>query len=92
MSEPIYARDLDGTGSMHICSKGDPGAVKYEADYKSTEIVRLINALAEKTDQLSRIREYVDLRRGKAVEREYKDLYEELEDVLIFIDSLEDES
>ena len=27
--EPIYARDLDGTGSMHICSKEDPGAVAF---------------------------------------------------------------
>ena len=29
MTDPIYARDLDGTGSMHICSKDDPGAVEY---------------------------------------------------------------
>lgn len=27
----IYARDLDGTGSMHICSKEDPGAMEYLA-------------------------------------------------------------
>lgn len=25
----LYARDLDGTGSPHICSKGDPGATLY---------------------------------------------------------------
>ena len=25
----LYARDLDGTGSMHVCSKGDPGAVAF---------------------------------------------------------------
>ena len=25
----IYARDVDGTGSMHICSKEDPGAVEF---------------------------------------------------------------
>lgn len=28
-AEIIYARDLDGTGSMHICSKEDPGAVAF---------------------------------------------------------------
>jgi hypothetical protein len=22
-----YLRDLDGTGSMHVCAKGDPGAI-----------------------------------------------------------------
>lgn len=27
-TKPIaYLRDLDGTGSMHVCAKGDPGAV-----------------------------------------------------------------
>lgn len=25
----VYLRDLDGTGSMHVCAKGDPGAVEY---------------------------------------------------------------
>lgn len=32
MSDPVaYVRDLDGTGSLHICTKGDPGSkgVKY---------------------------------------------------------------
>jgi hypothetical protein len=29
LSEAIYARDLDGAGSMHICSKEDPGAVEF---------------------------------------------------------------
>ena len=29
MSNIIYMRDLDGTGSMHPCLKGDPGAVAY---------------------------------------------------------------
>lgn len=30
MSNIIYMRDLDGTGSMHPCLEGDPGAVAYE--------------------------------------------------------------
>jgi hypothetical protein len=30
MDKVIYMRDLDGTGSMHPCLKGDPGAVAYE--------------------------------------------------------------
>lgn len=25
----VYMRDLDGTGSMHVCAKGDPGAIEY---------------------------------------------------------------
>lgn len=29
MSDIVYLRDLDGTGSMHVCSKGDPGAIAY---------------------------------------------------------------
>lgn len=29
MSDSVYLRDLDGTGSMHVCAKGDPGAVEY---------------------------------------------------------------
>lgn len=29
MDEKIYARDLDGTGSMHICSMEDPNAVTF---------------------------------------------------------------
>jgi hypothetical protein len=28
MKKPVaYLRDLDGTGSMHVCAKGDPGAI-----------------------------------------------------------------
>lgn len=26
----VYLRDLDGTGSLHPCSKGDPGAMPYK--------------------------------------------------------------
>lgn len=25
----IFMRDVDGTGSLHPCSKGDPGAMAY---------------------------------------------------------------
>lgn len=28
-SDHVWLRDEDGTGSMHPCSKGDPGAVRY---------------------------------------------------------------
>lgn len=28
--EIVWLRDLDGTGSMHPCSKGDPGAIPYQ--------------------------------------------------------------
>jgi hypothetical protein len=30
--DAIYMRDLDGTGSMHPCSKGDPGAIRFVRD------------------------------------------------------------
>lgn len=33
----IFARDIDGTGSMHACSKGDPGAVEF-APFKITTV------------------------------------------------------
>ena len=29
MTNEVFLRDLDGTGSMHACSNGDPGAVTY---------------------------------------------------------------
>jgi hypothetical protein len=29
MSDEVYLRDLDGTGSMHVCSKGDAGFIPY---------------------------------------------------------------
>lgn len=37
-AEPVmYARDLDGTGSLHACSKDDPGAIAmYTAPPKGT--------------------------------------------------------
>ena len=28
-SELVYLRDLDGTGSMHVCASGDDGAIAY---------------------------------------------------------------
>jgi len=27
--EVVWLRDLDGTGSMHVCTPHDPGAIKY---------------------------------------------------------------
>ena len=29
MTDNVYARDLDGTGSMHMCSDGDEGSIAY---------------------------------------------------------------
>ena len=29
MGRVVYLRDLDGTGSLHVCSKGDPGAIAH---------------------------------------------------------------
>lgn len=35
-----YLRDLDGTGSLHVCAKDDPGAISV---YSADEIERLRN-------------------------------------------------
>jgi hypothetical protein len=38
MSEEVYLRDLDGTGSMHVCSDGDAGFIPYlPADLPPTD-------------------------------------------------------
>ena len=29
MSDLVYLRDIDGTGSLHPCLKGDPGAIAF---------------------------------------------------------------
>lgn len=29
MTDVVYLWDLDGTGSLHVCSKGDPGAIPH---------------------------------------------------------------
>lgn len=34
----IYMRDVDGTGSLHPCSKGDPGALAYVPAETSAEV------------------------------------------------------
>lgn len=40
----IYARDLDGTGSMHVCSQEDLGAVRFfHEDTMQAIIQRLCN-------------------------------------------------
>ena len=46
--EKIYMVDLDGTGSMHPASKGDPGAVEYIQTDKIEDIVRKAVAAALK--------------------------------------------
>jgi hypothetical protein len=42
--DSIWAADLDGTGSMHICSDGDPGCVEY---IPRTEADRLVESERE---------------------------------------------
>lgn len=44
----IYLRDLDGTGSLHLCDKGDEGALVY-VPAKSAEDVG--DAVIWPTDQ-----------------------------------------
>jgi len=29
MTDSVWLRDIDGTGSLHPCAKGDPGAIEY---------------------------------------------------------------
>lgn len=44
----VYLRDLDGTGSMHVCAQGDSGAVEYiPADLRHL----LIGALEKIADE-----------------------------------------
>lgn len=45
MAKPrmLYARDLDGTGSLHICAQGDPCAIEFvEIDLKTWEALKLM--------------------------------------------------
>lgn len=34
----IWLRDVDGTGSMHPCAKGDPGAIEYVPAIAATPV------------------------------------------------------
>lgn len=53
-SSIIFACDLDGTGSMHICSEEDPGAVRYvDADAQAALIAELVEALQEVRDLIA---------------------------------------
>lgn len=46
MDEPVlYARDLDGTGSLHVCCKGDEGAI---ALYMGPQYTRAVDITDEK--------------------------------------------
>lgn len=49
MDDTVYLRDIDGTGSMHVCVKGDAGAVEYvpaaTLTAQAAEIARLKEAL-----------------------------------------------
>lgn len=48
-SDWIYARDLDGTGSMHACSREDPGAVEYVRAELADALADLVQELIETT-------------------------------------------
>ena len=54
--ERIWCRDLDGTGSMHPCSKGDPGAVEFipadAIEHQRTLLRKAVEALREADEAL----------------------------------------
>lgn len=50
MDEIVWARDLDGTGSLHMCSPGDPGAVAYAT--ADIDLVAAHRLDARENDQL----------------------------------------
>lgn len=49
-----YGRDIDGTGSIHICAKGDPGYIEL---YPATEVERLEASLADAKTRLANLYE-----------------------------------
>lgn len=53
--DTLYARDLDGTGSPHVCSKEDPGSRLYsrvDADLGAVEHLRSALALIRREKRL----------------------------------------
>ncbi len=44
MSDVVWLRDRDGTGSMHACAHGDPGSVAYAP---ADDFVVVLDALKE---------------------------------------------
>lgn len=47
----LYARDLDGTGSLHICGKGDRGAIAFIAKGAVLDLIRSKKRQVTPTDR-----------------------------------------
>lgn len=62
MDEVVYLRDLDGSGSMHVCAKGDPGAEPYvyDGDFAGVYAVSLADQAAMRR-QVKELREIVEM-------------------------------
>lgn len=45
MTPLAYLRDLDGSGSFHVCAKGDPGAIAVVAVSETERLVDLLDPL-----------------------------------------------
>lgn len=55
--DTLYARDLDGTGSPHVCSKEDPGArlyIREDADQSSPEDLQPLRGAVLAADRFFR--------------------------------------
>lgn len=46
----VYLRDIDGTGSLHVCSKGDPGAICYTPEALKGDLLEALDAILAHTD------------------------------------------
>ncbi len=62
MEDVVYLRDLDGSGSMHVCAKGDPGALPYvyDGDFAGVYAVSLADQGAARR-QAKELREVVEM-------------------------------
>lgn len=50
----VYLRDIDGTGSLHVCSKGDPGAICYTPEAVKGDLLEAVVSLLMACDSVER--------------------------------------
>ena len=57
MTDIVYLRDLDGSGSMHVCAEGDKGAVAYMTTRPfSARTIAMIDSNYVAAERVSRMR------------------------------------
>lgn len=61
MSDPIaYLRDLDGTGSLHACSKEDLGAMPVYGDFSHVDKSEAWDAVTAKNARIEELETFVE--------------------------------